>query len=113
MSHQLHFASKYQVKYDGDCFNYQVEQFDRMVTREELSVWGRDMEEYELEPEAVADYIKRLLLEPDAQNQYMWNEDAGEYIDAKYTNNDVAECLQQMLDGYDKNGNDYIRVSWF
>jgi hypothetical protein len=75
MSHCLYYAKKYQVEYEGGRWNYLVEEFDNMVTGEELSVWGReDMSEYELYPEAVAEYIKRLLLKPDAHNQYLWHE---------------------------------------
>lgn len=103
MGYRLHFASKYQVEYGGGAFSHNSYEFAELARAElDAAFEDEDGSWYEIMPDVLKEYITKLLKKPGTKNEYLTD----------YTNKEVAQELQEILDGYDKS-NDYIRLEWF
>lgn len=111
MGYRLHYAEKFDVKLQGGAFKNCRDEFERLLDKEmEQSYCNipENGEAYELVPEEVAAYIKKLASSDlDAVNEYFKTS-----VSWEMSNKDVLRYFAEMYAGYDKN-NDFIYVEWF
>lgn len=110
MGYRVHYAKKYEVEWAGGAFNHDSTGFNEMVAAK-LSggddFWNDDdSEEFELQVDVMEEYITELRAKPEETNEFFA---AGDYT---YTNAEVADYLQEMVDGRPKDA-DIIHLCWF
>lgn len=106
MGYRLHYAKKYRVSYGGGYFNWQAEEFEKMVNNELPTSWSNEefstSDSYEIYPKELKAYIRKLRKDEKSESLYFKD----------YTKKEEADSLQEILNNYDTN-NDYIKLEWF
>jgi hypothetical protein len=113
MGYRLHVLKKYQVEYGTGSFSYKTDNLAKMVHNEFDDAYPEwddgETESYELTREPVQAYVDKLRkLAPNGINKYFKLESR----DNRYTNKEVADFWQEVLDTSDPE-NDFIRLEWF
>lgn len=104
MGYRLHYATKYDVEYDGGFFNWCYEESCRLLrdlgvlaTNESEEIFEIGKEEYKAKIDAV-------------RAEYLSNSDQAHPLIPGYTYGEVLNILDEI---YNNSTADYIHLEWF
>ena len=106
MGYRLHYADKYDVQWVGGWFSWQKGIWDEFVREYLPSTWQSrdgDGEDYEIDVDELEEAIEELRKKPKKKNEHFTD----------YTNEQVADILEEMLSSKTAKKEGYVRLTWF